>query len=161
MDQSQPLSPLCENSPTLIQLAVFVENRSGRLAEVCKTVSDGGNNIVGFSIADEEGFGIFRLIVDDPETVRTRLRQAGFTVRAREVVCVEVPHRPGGLFQVLDVFSQANLNVEYLYAVAESLIVFSVDDIPAALSALEQARIRLRKPSTPIPQPIRPRQDSK
>ena len=157
MNQSKPLAQTCGNAPTLTQLAVFIENRAGRLAEICKVVSEGGNNIVGFSIADEEGFGIFRLIVDDPEAVRQRLRKAGFTVRAREVLCVEVPHRPGGLFLALDAFHQANLNVEYLYAVAETLIVFSVDDVPAALAALEQARIRLRKPSTPLPQTIPPR----
>jgi hypothetical protein len=133
-------------SETIRQLAVFVENRAGRLAEVCKVVAEGGNNIVGFSIADEEGFGIFRLIVDDPDRVQQRLREAGFTVKARDVLCVDVPHCPGGLHRTLDVFRQANLNVEYLYAVAESLICFSVDDIAAALKALREADIRLRKP---------------
>lgn len=134
-------------SKTVVQLAVFIENRAGRLAEVCQVVSEGGNNIVGFSIADEEGYGIFRLIVDDPDRVKQRLRDAGFTVRTRRVISAEVPHQPGGLYKTLEVFREAKLNVEYMYAIAESLIVFSVDDIEAGVSALEKAGIRFRSPS--------------
>ncbi len=128
------------------QLAIFIENRAGRLAEVCRIVADAGNNILGFSIADEEGFGIFRLIVDNAAAVEKRLREAGFTVRSRPVICAEVPHRPGGLAQTLDVFRAKNINVEYMYAVAETLIVFVLDDLTAGIRALEQAGIRLRTP---------------
>ena len=133
-------------SKTITQLAVFIENRAGRLAEVCRIVAEGGNNIVGFSIADEEGFGIFRLIVDDPEAVKQRLRAADFTVRSRQVISAEVPHKPGGLALALDAFRKANLNVEYMYAIAESLIAFSVDDLDAGVKALEAAGIQFRSP---------------
>ncbi len=145
-DKSPPSS-----SKTVTQLAVFIENRAGRLAEVCKVVADGGNNIVGFSIADEEGYGIFRLIVDDPDRVKERLRSAGFTVRTRKVISAEVPHRPGGLAAALEAFRAAKLNVEYMYAIAESLIAFSVDDIEAGVRALEDAGIQFRAPVTQVP----------
>jgi len=136
-------------SKTVTQLAVFIENRAGRLAEVCRVVSEGGNNIVGFSIADEEGYGIFRLIVDDPVAVKERLREAGFTVRSRQVISAEVPHQPGGLTKALTAFREAKLNVEYMYAIAESLIVFSVEDLDAGVRTLEAAGIRFRSPGHP------------
>ncbi len=145
-DKSPPSS-----SKTVTQLAVFIENRAGRLAEVCKVVADGGNNIVGFSIADEEGYGIFRLIVDDTDRVKERLRSAGFTVRTRKVISAEVPHKPGGLAAALEAFRAAKLNVAYMYAIAESLIAFSVDDIEAGVRALEAAGIRFRAPATHAP----------
>ncbi len=133
-------------SCTVTQLAVFIENRAGRLADVCAAVSATGSNIVGFSIADEEGFGIFRLIVDRPEEALARLREAGFMVKTREVLSVEVPHRPGGLSETLRVFREANLNVEYLYSIAENLIVFLLDQPAAGVAALRRAGIRLRRP---------------
>ena len=133
-------------SKTVIQLAVFIENRAGRLAEVCQVISGAGCNIVGFSIADEEGFGIFRLIVDDPVRVKEKLREAGFTVRSRRIISAEVPHRPGGLTEALIAFQKYNINVEYMYAIAESLIAFSVDDLDAGVRALEEAGIQFRAP---------------
>jgi hypothetical protein len=148
---SLPSDP--SGSKTIPQLAVFIENRAGRLAEVCQVVAEGGNNIVGFSIADEEGFGIFRLIVDDADRVQKRLRDAGFTVRSRPVISAEVPHRPGGLTEALEAFRKADLNVEYMYAIAESLIVFSLDDLDAGIRALEDAGIRFRHPGQPTQSP--------
>ena len=82
---------------TLIQLAVFIENRTGRLAEICKTLGDKGINIFGFSIADTEDYGIFRLICKRYQMAHQILKEAGFTVRENEVICVKVPHEPGGL----------------------------------------------------------------
>lgn len=132
--------------PSLIQLAIFIENRAGRLAEVCRTLANRGFNIVGFSVADEEGYGIFRLIVSEPVKAQEVLREAGFTVRSRPVICARVPHRPGGLAESLDVFSRANLNVEYMYAIADTLIVFAIDDLEAGLKALHEADIEIRDP---------------
>lgn len=112
---------------TLIQLAVFIENRTGRLAEICKTLGDKGINIFGFSIADTEDYGIFRLICKRYEMAHQILKESGFTVRENEVICVKVPHQPGGLASVLNAFSKAEINVEYLYAIADTMIVFNLD----------------------------------
>jgi len=114
---------------TITQLAIFIENRTGRLAEVCRHLGDKGLNIYGFSIADTEDYGIFRLICKRSEMAHEILKEAGFTVKENEVLCVRVPHKPGGLAHVLKSFSDAGINVEYLYAIADSLIVFHLDEL--------------------------------
>ena len=48
------------------QLTVFLENESGRLAEVTRVLGKAGINISALSIADTTEYGILRLIVNDP-----------------------------------------------------------------------------------------------
>ncbi len=126
---------------TVIQFSIFLENKVGRLAQVCSLMGQNNINILGFSIADAGDFGVFRLIVDKPEQALQILRNAGLTARQTEVICVNVPHRPGGLGSVLQLFTQAGINIEYMYAVANTLIVFGVQEIEKAASILEANNI--------------------
>ena len=48
------------------QLSVFVENKSGRLAEITAVLAGAGIDIRALSIADTTNFGILRIIVDKP-----------------------------------------------------------------------------------------------
>jgi hypothetical protein len=114
------------------QLSVFVENKAGRLAEVTSLLGEAGINIRGFSVADMADYGIFRLIVSDLQKARQVLKDANFTVTESDLLCLRVPNRPGGLAEVLNVFSHHNVSVEYLYAIANTLIVFSVDNVGEA-----------------------------
>ena len=45
------------------QISVFIENKSGRLAEVTRILGDAEINIRALSLADTSDFGILRLIV--------------------------------------------------------------------------------------------------
>ena len=128
---------------TITQLAIFVENRTGRLAEICRNLGQKGINIYGFSIADTADYGIFRLICKRPQLARDVLKDAGFTVRETEVLCIRVPHRPGGLAEVLQAFSETSINVEYLYAIADTLIVFNLDNIPKGLDILKKNQLEI------------------
>ena len=67
------------------QLTVFLENRSGRLAEVADILGKAGINIRGFSTTEAAEYGIVRLIVTDPERARELLHDAGFTTHFSQV----------------------------------------------------------------------------
>jgi len=128
------------------QLSVFLENRSGRLAEVARLLGDAGVNIRALSLADTADFGILRLIVNDVERAVEVLRRAGQTVSLTDVVAVEVPDRPGGLAEILEPLQEQEVNVEYLYAFVEkssdrAVVVLRFDDVQAALEVLKQAGI--------------------
>jgi hypothetical protein len=47
------------------QISIFIENKSGRLAEVTTILGFAGVNIRALSLADTSDFGILRLIVND------------------------------------------------------------------------------------------------
>jgi len=120
------------------QLSVFVENKAGRLAGVTSILGEAGINIRGFSVADMVDYGIFRLIVSDLEKAKKVLKDANFTVHESDLLCLRVPNKPGGLASVLDIFSHHGVSVEYLYAIANTLIVFSVDNIDEAAKLLTE-----------------------
>ena len=130
------------------QLAVFLENKSGRLAAITKVLSDNGINIRALSVADTADFGILRLIVDQTDKAKQVLKDAGFTVGMTDVVAVEVADRPGGLSGVLAVLNQVEINVEYMYAFVEksgqnAVIIFRFDDADTAIEVLKNAGIRI------------------
>jgi hypothetical protein len=98
------------------QVSVFLENKSGRLADVARVLAEAGVNIGALSIADTSDFGILRFICSDPGLAATALRKNGFSVGETEVLAVTVPHRPGGLAELVETIRPLDANIEYLYA---------------------------------------------
>jgi hypothetical protein len=137
----------------LKQISLFMENRTGRLAEVARTLGEAGVNIRALSLADTSDFGILRLIVNDVDGALRALRVKGHTVILTEVIAVEVGDRPGGLAQVLDALEAAGLNVEYMYAFVEkatdkAVVVFRFENIELAQDALVKAGISVLPAAT-------------
>ena len=123
------------------QIAVFLENKSGRLAEITAILAENGINIRALSVADTADFGILRLIVDKVELAEKVLRANGFTVGKTNVIAVEVPDRTGGLATVLKSIKEANLNVEYMYAFVNktgenAVLIFRFEDMDRAIESL-------------------------
>ncbi len=130
------------------QISVFLENKSGRLADVTRTLGREKINIRALSIADTTDFGILRLIVNQPEKASSVLREEGFMVSETEVIAVEVADRPGGLAYVLEILGEAGINIEYLYAFIgkasdEALVIFRVEDCDGAMCALRAKNIKV------------------
>jgi len=135
------------------QISVFLENKSGRLAEVARTLGDAGVNIRALSIADSSDFGILRIIVNNNDKAVEVLKEKGFTVSKTEVVAVEVPDRPRGLAQVLNLLERKNINVEYMYAFFErrtdnAIIVFRFDENDIAIEILSSNGVAILDGST-------------
>ena len=123
------------------QISVFIENKSGRLAEVAGVLGGAGVNIRALSLADTSDFGILRLIVNDCEKAKQVLKDKGFTVSKTEVVAIEVPDRPGGLSDILRTLDCESINVEYMYAFVErcgenAVIIFRFDETEKAINTL-------------------------
>jgi len=130
------------------QLAVFLENKSGRLAAITKVLSDNNINIRALSVADTADFGILRLIVDDTGKATRVLKEDGFTVGKADVIAVEVADKPGGLAKVLSVLHDAAINVEYMYAFVQktgenAVLIFRFDDPDIAITILQSAGIKI------------------
>jgi hypothetical protein len=118
----------------LHQISVFLENKSGRLAELTEVLGKGGINLRAISIADTADFGICRLIVNDTAKTLKFLEEGGFTARQTEVIGIEVADEPGALAKILRSFDQTGVNIEYLYATLErkadkAVVIFNVDDL--------------------------------
>ena len=130
------------------QISIFLENRSGGLADVVDVLARNGVDMKAVSVADMSDFGILRVIVDDADRTRGVLKDAGFTVDKTRVVAVEVPDHPGGLAETLHALRAAGINVEYMYSAARrsvdrAVIIFRFDDVPRALQALRGAGVKV------------------
>jgi len=130
------------------QISVFLENKAGRLADATKILGEHQINIRALAVADTADFGVLRMIVNKPEEAVDVLKKEGFTVKETDVIAAEVPDKPGGLAEVLEVLRKENINIEYLYCFVEksggaAIVVFRIDDIDKAVTALKKARITL------------------
>lgn len=135
------------------QISIFLENKSGRLADVARVLGKAGVNIRALSIADTSDFGILRLIVNNIDKALDTLKSHNFTVSKTEVIAVEVPDKPGGLSDILDILENNKINVEYMYAFVEgssdnALIVFRFDDNTKAIDILSSHNIKILNGST-------------
>lgn len=129
------------------QLSVFLDNTAGRLAEVTRILGERDINIRGFSVADTADFGILRLLVNKEREAMAALREAKFTVHEGPVILARVPDVPGGLARALAGFAQRGLNVEYAYAIVQSLIAFGVEDVAAGEAVLIGEGVELVTPA--------------
>jgi hypothetical protein len=130
------------------QISIFLENRSGRLAEVTKLLSDNGINIRALSLADTSDFGILRLIVNEPGKAYNILKQAGFAAAETEVIAVEIPDKPGGIASVLEILNAENINVEYLYASLEksrenAIVIFRFEELDKVIKILQENKVNI------------------
>ena len=104
---------------TIKQVSVFLENKTGRINEVTKILSQHGVNMQAFSMAETADFGILRLIVSDVEKAVEVLRAEDFAVMLTDVVYMHCPNEAGALAHILDRLAQGEVSIEYMYAFAE------------------------------------------
>lgn len=132
----------------LKQLSVFLENKPGRLRELCAVLADNGINIITLSLADTEQFGILRLIIKDHDKAKALLETNGFVAKLTDVIAVEVNDQPGGLSDILKIEEESGISVEYMYAFTiksgeNAVLLFRFDDMDKAVEALQKAGLNI------------------
>jgi hypothetical protein len=132
----------------ITQISVFLENRKGRLFEICSMLGQARINIRALTIAETESFGVLRMVVDKPAEAIELFRKNHVTANQTDVVAVEVPDKPGGLAQVLKSLSDHQVNVEYMYGFVEkfsenALLVFRFDNPEKGGQVLRDSQINV------------------
>lgn len=130
------------------QISVFLENKSGRLADVTRTLAENNINICALSIADTTDFGILRLIVNNPKEAEKALSEHEFTVRCTNVIAIGVEDKPGGLAKVLGILHDNAISVEYMYAFVgktgnEAIVILRVESPDEAIKTLANCDIEV------------------
>lgn len=132
------------------QISLFLENKKGRLAHVCRVLGDAGINIRALSIADTADFGVLRLIVNDPMKAYEILKDNGFVVNTTDVLAIEVPDTPGGLAHSMEELDEAGIDVEYMYAFigtasTNALVILRVENPDEAVKIIEKSNVKILK----------------
>ena len=114
------------------QLTVFIENRTGRLAEVLGVLRENNVNILSLSLADTTEFGLLRLIVDNAAAGKEKLTEKGFSSLLSDVSIIKIPHKVGSLQELLKIIDKNGVNIEYMYGLSvkcdDAFIVLKASD---------------------------------
>ncbi|WP_214020910.1 ACT domain-containing protein [Methanoculleus sp.] len=125
-----------EKSYIVKQISIFSENRPGRLAAIAGALRDAGINIFAFSIAEADGFGVVRALVDRPDDAHRTLTDLGFRVSFTDVIGVKMRDEPGGLSDIASILGDAGINIEYAYAYSGrdgAVLILRVDQVEDAI----------------------------
>ena len=121
------------------QLSVFLENKPGVLAAVCKALGEHDINIRGVSVSDTVDHAVVRLIVSDPHKAVHVLGEHGALVVETDVLVVKLSDHPGALAEVAAKFARGKINIEYAYGSSddiEATVFMRVSDTKKALEIL-------------------------
>ena len=132
----------------ITQISIFLENRKGRLSDVCSLLGANDVNIRALTIAETESFGVLRIVVDKSDVAIKLLRDNHFVANFTDVVAIEVPDKPGGLASILKVFADNDVNIEYMYGFVEkfsdkALLVMRFEDTDFAQQILAKHNIHV------------------
>ena len=123
------------------QLSVFMENKPGRLAQICSTLSQQSVNIFSMSIHDTVDHSIIRFVVDNATKALILLEEEGLYIITQKVVVVTIDNRPGQLAEVARKLASADQNIEYAYCATSpratrGLLVMRPSNVSKALKIL-------------------------
>lgn len=115
------------------QVSAFIENKTGRLAEVADILAENHIDISALSLADTADYGIARMILSDPEKAVEVLKAAGIICKITEALAVAVDDVPGGFAKAVHHLTNAGIEIKYMYACVgnhdgKALMIFSVEE---------------------------------
>ncbi|MEG1581239.1 MAG: amino acid-binding protein [Bacteroidaceae bacterium] len=116
---------------TIHQISIFLENKSGTLSQVLKSLKDANIQIVASTISDTVEFGIYRMICSEPMRAYKTLEKAGISVNLTDVFAIKLDNRPGCAADTIMTLRDAGISISYLYSFLLSnhgILVFRTND---------------------------------
>ncbi len=132
------------------QLSIFLENRTGRIREIAALLAQSNVNIRALTLADSSDFGIMRLIVDKLDTALKCLKENNISTALTSVVAVEVPDKPGGLAEVMNIISDSGFDIVYMYSLPEkkhnnAIMIMRLNNTEEAAGILKEQGLSILK----------------
>lgn len=129
------------------QISVFLPNKPGILAKFSKALLENNINMKAMTVSETADKGLLRMVVDKTDDAIKLLKKQNYLVVVEDVLAVEIPEKPGGLYDIAEILGEHDINIEYIYSStlvkAESLIVLKVDKIEKAIEVFKRKKIKL------------------
>jgi hypothetical protein len=122
------------------QLSVFLENKTGHLNEILAILAKNNININALTVADSSDYGLLRMLVSDPEKAVEELRNGHYSVRIHNVLALEMGAAPGSMSVILNLFNNAGISIEYVYAFSfgsKSIVVLRTDNQEKSIEVIK------------------------
>ena len=130
----------------LKQISVFLPNQPGILAKFTKVLMDEKINMRAISVAETADYGILRILVDKVDECVKILKDNNYLVSTTDVIAVDIPDKPGALYEITKLLGDNHINIEYLYSTLvkeEAIIVLRIDNINKAIEVLRTKGVKL------------------
>lgn len=127
-------------------IAVFLENKPGQAALVCKILADAGVNLFWLTMANNGTFGVMKFLADNCEQAVQELKRQGLMVSLLPVLAVEADNRPGALLRVTASLRSQDINLDNcsgFVARDHAILLVEVPDIGQARTTLEGQGFRI------------------
>jgi len=112
------------------QITIFADNKPGRLKKITETLMQENINIRAMTLQDRGEFGLVNHVVDKPEQANVALAHNGFASTLKDVLAIVMDDRPGGLYNIMNMFSNQKINIENAYG-------FVIDSSKTAVFCVE------------------------
>ena len=126
------------------QLSVFMENKPGRLASMCRVLADMNVNIQSMTVHDTVDHAIVRLIVENPTKALILLEEHGVYIITAKILVVNIDNEPGAIADIARRLAMADENIEYAYCTSTrnqstGLFVIKTKDPEQTMTVLEES----------------------
>ena len=101
---------------TVLQLSIFIENKSGTLLKVLKLLKEAQIQIIASTIADTLDYGIYRIICSNPTEAYKILKESGISVALSDVFAIRLNDQPGRAADAIELFSNEGISIAYMYS---------------------------------------------
>jgi hypothetical protein len=123
------------------QFSIFLVNKPGILAQVSHQLAQAKINILAMTMMDSSEHGVLRLVVEEPDKLRSALGSLNVPITETEVVLVEMNNRPGALADICGRLATAHVNISYAYCTTgaqggKTRGIFKVADVKKAAKVL-------------------------
>lgn len=124
------------------QYSVFLENRAGALAELCRLISDRSINLYAICAIDTVEEAVLRVIPENAPEALDALKSGGFRVIETDVFLVTIENMPGATGKVASLLAEKGINIDYIYSSAHpdnqnTYLVLKVQQIDETRQLLE------------------------
>ena len=117
--------------------------QSARSLDFTDFLASNDIDISALSLADSTDYGILRMLVSDPEKAVDVMKAAGVVAKITEALAVAIEDVPGGFAKVVNLLSEKNLEVKYMYASVghihgKALMILGIDNATEAEQIISQ-----------------------
>ncbi|MCB9853677.1 MAG: hypothetical protein H6819_11320 [Phycisphaerales bacterium] len=120
------------------QFSIFLINKPAILAKVCESLAEKKVNLRAITLMDSVEHGVFRIVPENPEKCREVLKKLDLPMTETDVLCTEMPNRPGALADLCTILNHERISIKYAYVTSgagggRTIGIFKVNDAKKAL----------------------------
>jgi hypothetical protein len=115
-----------------IEFTVFLPDHPESLAELAEILGNAAVNIEGLQGAPYEGRWVMQLVTENAEHTINVLNNAGVIFTAKEVLKLNLAHRPGSLALVARAMAEKQIRIAAVFITMQSQVMLDVDNLVEA-----------------------------